>query len=476
MLRRSFFALVTVAVLTSACAGSDDAAPETTPTLTPTVQPSTTVVEATTVQPSTTLDQAVPTTTSTPTSTPEPSIVETTTVTPDASGELGYEIVTLAPDAEWHWLEAGVSDDGELFVVYISNGELKLLRCSDLDCTDRPDVKTLGNALETWWFDAAVRADGAAAVVYLAIGDDEAGIFVCDPDSPQGCFGSVGFGDNEPCDPCESSVDFMEIAVTPDGLPRIAYYNGTKLKLAICEDPSCNVLTSIVIDETPDNFAFGAPEIHIGPDGKLYIAYSRDRGPIPDGAVSEALVAVCADPSCVTGPIIFTFDDAGIVFTSHHTDTGFLVWTKTGLPYFPPEFAGLSEADMVIAAGELADIEVAECDIDGCTEPQRVPIGEDWLFAAGSLELVAIGDDATAAVFNHHSTQVAGFELQVTTCRDAICSDATTNRLGITDVAVDSIAAVKHPDSPLRIVYINEDGTLNLIKCDDDTCATPISP
>jgi hypothetical protein len=404
---------------------------------------------------------------------------QSTTVPQELSTGVGYDVVPLVrADAAFEWLEAGVSDSGELFVVYVAGGDLQLLRCSDLDCSEPPEVTVLGPATDVWTMEAAVSGDGEVATVLMQIGSELARVGICDPGGPESCFGGVELGDNEPCErpdgtPCEFSLDFPSIAYSPDGSTRVAYYAPSgALKLATCDGGGCDPELLEVIDQTPDRWWESPISLQINSEGQLTVAYARE-GLRDDEMTTEALVAVCHDPSCSVPPVRQVFDGAGTIVTSHHNGEGFLAWTKTGPAFFPPEFAGLSDAERVTAATELADIEVFTCSANSCSDPQRVPVGEDWLFAAGAgeLEITQARDGSTLAVFGHLSVDMPEFGLKVTHCPDATCTEGTTTVLGITDAAAGAHATVTHPNSPLRIVYIDQQGALNLIRCDNDSCA-----
>ena len=437
--------VLTFVLISGACATGTDTGATTTTSL-PTA--STTTVSTTTTS-----------TTSTTSST-------TSTMAPDPA----YVVVDLGLiEAQPSLLEAAIDPEGQLAFVYVSGAEdfptLKLVHCPDAVCSAGSRVITdLGAPEETLVLDFAVSPDGfPLTIVVSAV--EEAAVY-------SDGWGGTGFGDSDPCvrpdgNPCQLNVDFPSLAFGPDGLARIAYYTGLGvLKLAVCDDPACNMWTSTVIDEAPQEWWFGPPNLRIESTGRLFIEYNWETVDI-----AQAFVAACADADCATGPTILTFEDAVLARTTPGPGDAFHVWWRTGPAFFPGEFAAMEPDELWSAASDLADILVAVCTVDGCEEPNRVEVGEAWLIPwILGLELFNTPAGNPIVVFNHISEGVTEEHLFVTSCEDPTCRQGTITNLGIDDVFADSYAAVI-ADGQLRIVYIDEDFHLQLLTCRDVTCA-----
>jgi hypothetical protein len=480
---RRLVLIVGLAGVVAACSGSgaDDASPSA-PTPTDIVSSA-----------PTTTHSAPPSTVATPvTALPtSPATAPSPTVLPDTS--VGDGVVTLVADGVSEmWLAAVVDADDRPVVAYSDDGVVRLLRCDDPTCETGVRTRDLGYSGfdEPLVFDLALHADGSPVVIVQSWDAEYDTIHTCldptcsDVTQDGAPFVVSEFGHEEPClypDGTPCPVDFPSLSVGSDDLVRVMYFRpglpGTVM-LATCVDHECGLPAERVeLAEFEGAYGADATSLFVDEDDRLVFGYSWDR----DYDDTGLEVAVCADPSCTSGPeTVLELTDSVVPRITDDPGDGFHVWYRTGAPGLPPEFAtqevmegGPSAA--AVAYSDYADAFVVQCDPSGCGEPQYVPVGEDWLLPFSTfLEVFTFADGMPGAFFHAASLDEPVPQLHVTRCDDDMCTSGTTEALG---VAIDErshrfVALDGSPGTPPRAVFV-ANGGLFMYTCADDTCTSP---
>ncbi|MCJ7779275.1 MAG: hypothetical protein MUQ27_00455 [Acidimicrobiia bacterium] len=376
-------------------------------------------------------------------------------------------------------MSAVVDADGNPVVAFVSSDDetLEILRCSDQDCIGPIDQITFGPApVEVFAFDLALLSDGSPAVIIHPSWADFPDVWICLDPSCEAIENSV-FGLHEPCllldggGPCD--LNYPSMVVGSDGLLRVVYITQSDpmtLKVATCQRGFCNTEWEFeildepewehaTIDELPSGVFTGTPSIRIDSNDRLLVGYWYANGP----GETQARVAVCEDASCAASPTILSID--GGVFaqtTPGATDDEYLIWYQTGAEALP-----VTSADPSINYAELwsdySDFMVIQCNADGCADAMYVEPGEDWLLAqaAGALQLFTNPDGSTGAFFNHASRNEPNFQLHMTTCADAICTQGVTEAVGIDNIFDGYFDVITTSTTP-RVVYVTNDGAMSL--------------
>ena len=196
--------------------------------------------------------------------------------------------------------------DGLPVIAYydVATGDIHLVHCTNPACTTHDTPETLDALGITGWTSytsIAIGTDGFPIVAYMDVATDDLMVVHCtDPactthDSPQGLdtTGQVGF------DPT--------IAIGSDGLPIIAYRDGTNtaLKIVRCSNLACTTrFAPKVLDSTGDVGSHTA--IAIGTDGLPIITYR-------DTSNTALKVVHCTNTACTTHATPQTLDNAGDV-------------------------------------------------------------------------------------------------------------------------------------------------------------------
>jgi hypothetical protein len=443
-MRRLLWVLLVVGLI-SACTDGDTAG---TAESTQIRSSTTSALETTTLPPSST----IPSTTATTTSLPDgPSIVQLA-VGPAAIGPVS----------------GAANPDGFPAVAYVSSdGELRLLTCSDVACEGPISVKPLGNPGEPLELDLKLRSDGSPTVVVLGYDTGFAVMYSC-TDASCNSVETAEVGDHD------GMIDYPRLVVGIDGLPRVVYVTRTEpmaVKVATCTTATCDSLTWSGVDVLPPQVFTGGPAVRLAPDGRLFIGYWLSKG----YESQQSRVAVCDDASCSTSPTILTFD--GAVFaqtTPGDTDDEFRVWYQTGSESLPPELM----TEEAMAGGfasiwaDYSDFMVAECTLEGCNEERKVDVGEDWLLAQTQQALrLHEATDGTISTFFNHESRGHPLQLHTSICIDAVCSDGATHALGLDSALGPFFDVIYPPYTPTQLVYLTYDQGIHLYNCPNQSCA-----
>jgi hypothetical protein len=247
--------------------------------------------------------------------------------------------------------------------------------------------------------------------------------------------------------------EHTSIAIGTDGLPVIAYYDGTNfnLKVAKCVNAACTTGTSTL--STVDNSAGDVGQytsIAIGADGLPVIAYH-------DVTNFDLKVAKCVNAACTGESTLSIVDEAGNVGAFASIAIG-----ADGLP--------------VIAYYDNTsfDLNVAKCVNAACTGESTIST-VDAPANVGMYTSIAIGADGLPVIAYWDLTN---FDLKVAKCTNAACT-AGTSTLSIVDSAgnVGSRASLSIGADGLPVIayYDLTNGDLKVAKCANAACTAGTS-
>ncbi len=347
-----------------------------------------------------------------------------------------------------------------------------MLRCTDPGCVEPPDIVILGSVGsvvthdgEVFWpagLDMALRPDGSPIVIVEHPDRAFATIYAC-TDPACATVQIADFGDEDSCsesdgNPCPR-LDFAQIAIAPDGMPRIVYFSRgaaglPRLMFAICGDPLCELDSRSTVTIDDDIGGFARPSIRIESDGQVLIGYYTD---MEDGdGLSQARIAVCMDGSCSPGPTILTFDDAVEPRTTASDNGEFLAWYRSGPLNL---FEGKLDVPAIL---ENWEIRVAVCNRTSCGEARRVEAGWELLMSwTRDPRLLRTPDGTVAVAFRYWSPDQCAALLELATLDPQRGMVGT--ELGTYVYAGSSFDSVMR-NGALLVVFGGEGGGLHLVE------------
>ena len=240
------------------------------------------------------------------------------------------------------------------------------------------------------------------------------------------------------------------IAVGPDGLPVIAYYDATNgnLKVAKCANAACSGGGSTIstVDSSVNDVGW-FPSMAIGTDGLAVIAYY-------DATNLDLKVAKCADAACTTGTsTITTVDSAGSVGTSTSIAVG-----VDGLPVI--SYYGAT----------TGHLKVAKCVNPACTGGSTLS-AVDSAGSVGQRTSIAIGADGLPVISYLGSGNAI---LKVAKCTNPACT-AGTSTLSTVDsggfVGLYSSIAIGAGGLPVISYHDQNNTDLKVARCGNVFCA-----
>lgn len=395
-------------------------------------------------------------TTTGPSTTVAPDITTTSEATPPESPPAAVTVPASALAEGFTWGTDMVFDRwGGFAAVYWSesDGAIKLLRCLEPGCAEPRDVVIPGTSaipddqhgeLVPLIEDLELLPNGAPIVI---VSGERTAVYVCG-DAECSSMDSSTFGEGDAV-----LMGTPRLAIAPDGSSRIAYLDVTApaLRLAICEDALCGIGARTVVT-IHDVLIPGEPWIEITADGRVFVGYETMR----EGEPYVATVAVCADDTCSTEPVIHALGEAVVPRWTHVDAEGFKAWYRLG-----PEI--ISEGDLDTAAMlEGWELIVADCASDGCSNPIRIDAGWELLMAWGArddLVLIDTPNGTVAAVYSYWSPE------QCSTLIDVAILDpqqGTTTKLATYTGGAASVSLT--PDAQLLVAYQTTAGELNIAR------------
>lgn len=241
-------------------------------------------------------------------------------------------------------------------------------------------------------------------------------------------------------DPMFGAASTTSIALGADGLPIVAYQDGSTLKILHCGNAACSAGNSIV---TPIGVATAWPSIAIGADGLAVISFHES---------NKLRVLHCADLPCAT------FTAATVAFGIGPSTDGStaIALGADGLPVIA--YRNTSDQDLV----------VAHCGNATCTGPNTINVVDGATSSVGVQISLTIGADGMP-VMSYVDPVLE--DLKIAHCRTVLCPGG-----GDIVVADTSVPAWVRSNSitigadGLPIVVYNGSAGLALFHCGSVEC------
>ncbi len=304
----------------------------------------------------------------------------------DSAGSVGF------------YTSIAIGTDGNPIISYYndSNGDLKVVKCSNPGCSTANTPITLDSAGDVGSFTSiAIGTDGNPIISYSENPFNNGNLKVVKCSNP-GCSTA-----NTPTT-LDSTGDvgtFTSIAIGTDDNPIISYYDGSNgdLKVVRCITSSCSLFTSPqTIDSAGDVGRYTS--IAIGTDDNPIISYSDDTV-FGNGNLK---VVKCSNPICSTFNSPLTLDSAGTVgrFTSIAIGT---------------------DGNPIISYYDSNNdyLKVVKCSNPSCSTI-NTPIALDSAGVVGAYTSIAIGTDGNPIISYQ---DLSNGDLKVYSCGDANCSN-----------------------------------------------------
>ncbi len=217
------------------------------------------------------------------------------------TGDTGYE-TTIA-----------IGDDGLPRILFMDNGtDLRFANCDNAACTTASFEVISNDAVGGYHPSFVIPEDGLPFIVSLTWGEDfPLMAFKCaDADCTSSTATELTAG--------EDTMD-ISVAIGADGFPIISYYDYLtgELKFTDCDDDTCSINTSRVIDTTGNVGRYN--EVQLGNDDLPFIAYY-------DATNGNVKAAHCANETCSSATITVvdsSADDVGQNISMAIGDDGF---------------------------------------------------------------------------------------------------------------------------------------------------------
>lgn len=249
---------------------------------------------------------------------------------------------------------------------------------------------------------------------------------------------------------------YLDIAMGSDGLPVIAYFEGSTraLKVVHCGNTACagNVLATTVDD--PANQVGLYPSIAVGSTGLPVISYY-------DSTARVLKVAQCYLPNCGdsgSGAALPTIVDGGPNQVGQQSS---IAIGLDGLPV-------IAYLDATANA-----LRVAKCSNTACSGAPTITTVDDPVNLVGAYASLAIGSDGVPVISHIDRTANA---LRVTRCANAACTGSATST-NVDDpanvITFQTAIAIGSDGLPLISYYDSTANTLKVAHCSDVACATP---
>jgi len=382
----------------------------------------------------------------------------------------------------------GVSGDVTVTVSFAGSGAATTVARSDHTHDDR------------YYTETELQTSGQASIHWGNLTDVPTG-FADGVDDGQASFGpGVPPADNTLTlvDSPGTGSGYASATVGADGLPIIAYYDGTNgdLKVAHCSDTACTTATISTLDSTGDVGMYTS--IALGVDGLPVIAYY-------DNTAGDLKMARCSDTLCTTAnlslvdgggnvgqyaavtvgadglPLIAYYDVTNTNLKVAHCEdllcSTAMRYTLDGVSIDTGQYTSIARG--VDGLGIIAyhdytngDLKVAHCNNATCSTATLYTIDSSGI--QGRHASIAIGADGLPLIAYRNAT--APISLRAAHCRDVLCSAADIYTLDSTvaDPAQFTSIAIG-PDGLAIISYrqpTNED--LRIARCTNWNCSSAV--
>jgi hypothetical protein len=335
--------------------------------------------------------------------------------------------------------------DGFPIISYFdsTNGALKISKCNDLACSP---ASVILNAMDSGatvggFSSITISPDGFPVISYYDFTNGNLKVAKCGDASCTPASTTLKVVDSSVIEVGQ----YTSIAIGRDGSPVISYFNWTNghLRVAKCEDTSCNSATWNTVDSTGDVGWYSS--IAIGTDGLPVISYY-------DSTNGNLKVAKCGDSSCMPG-----------LATLNTVDSGGDVGEYTSITIGSDGFPVISYFDYT-----NSNLKVAKCGDRSCTPASAILKTVDSGGSTGGYTSINIGTDGLPIISYFDA---ADGSLKVAKCGDTSCTSAAQNTVDSGAVVGGFSSITVGTDGLPVISYFDADnGDLKVAKCANQFC------
>ena len=236
---------------------------------------------------------------------------------------------------------------------------------------------------------------------------------------------------------------YGSLVLNAAGHPVVSYYDSTgqRLKLAICADPGCDAVTTVVLDD-PAADVGQYTSLQLSPAGNPMVSYW-------DVTNRDLKLAVCADPMCAL--VTTTVVDGSASLVGEYSS---MQLNAAGNPV------------IAYLDGGAFSLKIATCNDPACSAP-LIRTLDPGPFAGlyPSLRLDAAGNPVVAYAGNSAS--------KIVQCQDASCTASTIHFLDQTTVGVGIYASLRllSDGRPIASYFNSNGGDLRVATCVDVACS-----
>ncbi|WP_422843684.1 choice-of-anchor U domain-containing protein [Acidovorax sp. M2(2025)] len=236
---------------------------------------------------------------------------------------------------------------------------------------------------------------------------------------------------------------YGSLVLNAAGHPVVSYYDSTgqRLKLAICADPGCDAVTTVILDDSAADVG-QYTSLQLSPAGNPMVSYW-------DVTNRDLKLAVCADPMCSSVTTTVVDGSASVVGE-----------------YSSMQLNAAGNPVIAYLDGGAFSLKIATCNAPTCSAP-LIRTLDPGPFAGlyPSLRLDAAGNPVVAYAGNSAS--------KIVQCQDATCTASTIHFLDQTTVGVGIYASLRLLSDGRPIAsYFNSNGSdLRVASCVDVACS-----
>jgi hypothetical protein len=386
-----------------------------------------------------------------------PPVIETE---PASSSDVGLPFTVLDSEGDvGQGVSVFVGIDGVPHIAYMLtvpdgafNSQIKVATCPDPACGMAGRVTTIAETLPPESGTRTIRniatvvpPDGLPVIAWIEFDETEDGsdtalrVYKCaDPSCSDGSLSEVGAAE---------SWSQLEVALSVDGLPVLAFTAQDSIHLIVCSDAACAGPTNTSILSMP---GLSAPmALAVDEFGVPVFSFGRS---IPEGGSASVAVARCTDSTCSESPVMVSSGIDGFGVEGIHLDAD-------GNPVMvvaSPSQDGEGPGSLLLIG--CADAQCATA--PAVTAIMEMPFDGEF----GSFGSLDIAPDGSVTVL-----YVSG-GVNVITCSDPACSGGPVVVEVLPSGAYQEIDMVLGPSgNPVIGIYGSTDA--GLFVCSDRTCA-----
>lgn len=296
---------------------------------------------------------------------------------PACTGAATITTVDDPPNSVGSHTSIAIGLDGLPVISYqdFTAGTLKVAKCTNTSCTGASTITVVDDpaAFVGSYTALAVAADGRPVIAYQDVTNSALKVAKC---ANPACTGAATITTVE--DATEVLGAHVALAIAPDGLPVISYFDDTAdaLRVAKCASADCTGTATITVVDDPANAVGYDTSIAIGSGGRPVISYL-------DATAAALKVALCANANCTGVATITTVDDSA----------SNLLGSNTSIAISGDGFPVISYQDFT--AGVL---KVAKCFNAACTASTLISTVDDPPNFVATSTALAIGADGLPVI------------------------------------------------------------------------------